>query len=86
MYLVEMFEGHEMPFCYWKKSNLIENLVSMTVLTDKGFLHKSVVYEGGSHIIEEIQLLKNPQPIKTLLLSTKEVKLSALYVSIRISN
>ncbi|XP_060791373.1 semaphorin-4D isoform X2 [Neoarius graeffei] len=40
--------------------------------TDKGFLHKSVVYEGGSHIIEEIQLLKNPQPIKTLLLSTKE--------------
>ncbi|KAK2827693.1 hypothetical protein Q7C36_018619 [Tachysurus vachellii] len=40
--------------------------------TDKGFLHKSVVYEGGSHIIEEIQLLKNSQPIKTLLLSTKE--------------
>ncbi|XP_053504255.1 semaphorin-4D [Ictalurus furcatus] len=40
--------------------------------TDKGFLHKSVVYEGGSHIIEEVQLLKNPQPIKTLLLSTRE--------------
>ncbi|TSK72161.1 Semaphorin-4D [Bagarius yarrelli] len=40
--------------------------------TDKGFLHKSVVFEGGSHIIEEIQLLENPQPIKTLLLSTKK--------------
>lgn len=50
----------------------------MTVLSDKGFLHKSVVYEGGSHIIEEIQLLKNSQPIKTLLLSTKEVKLIEL--------
>ncbi|KAI5612783.1 semaphorin-4D, partial [Silurus asotus] len=40
--------------------------------TDKGFLHKSVVYEGGSHIIEEIQLLKNQQPIKTLQLASKE--------------
>ncbi|KAM9451237.1 semaphorin-4D isoform 2-T8 [Clarias gariepinus] len=40
--------------------------------TDKGFLHKSVVYEGGPHIIEEIQLLKSAQPIKTLLLSTQE--------------
>lgn len=47
--------------------------MTLTLLSDKGFLHKSVVYEGGSHIIEEIQLLKNPQPIKTLLLSTKEV-------------
>ncbi|XP_062867282.1 semaphorin-4D isoform X2 [Trichomycterus rosablanca] len=40
--------------------------------TDKGFLHKSVVYEGGTHMVEEIQLLKNPEPIKTLLLSNKE--------------
>lgn len=49
--------------------------VTMTLcLSDKGFLHKSVVYEGGSHIIEEVELLKNPQPIKTLLLSTREVR------------
>uniref|UniRef100_A0A8C6WKN2 Semaphorin 4D n=1 Tax=Neogobius melanostomus TaxID=47308 RepID=A0A8C6WKN2_9GOBI len=38
--------------------------------TDKGILHKSVVFEGDVHIIEEIQLLKNSQPIKNLLLST----------------
>lgn len=48
-----------------------------SAFSDKGFLHKSVVYEGGSHIIEEIQLLKNPQPIKTLLLATKEVRAKA---------
>ncbi|XP_022532382.2 semaphorin-4D isoform X2 [Astyanax mexicanus] len=39
--------------------------------TDKGVLHKSVVYEGGVHTVEELQLLKNPEPIKTLLLSTQ---------------
>ncbi|CAL9682076.1 unnamed protein product [Knipowitschia caucasica] len=39
--------------------------------TDKGILHKSVVYEGGVHTIEEIQLLKTSEPIKNLLLSTK---------------
>lgn len=38
--------------------------------TDKGILHKSIVYKGDVHIIEEIQLLKNSQPIKSLLLST----------------
>ncbi|XP_036444920.1 semaphorin-4D isoform X2 [Colossoma macropomum] len=39
--------------------------------TDKGVLHKSVVYEGGVHTVEEIQLLKIQEPIKTLLLSTQ---------------
>ncbi|XP_072309302.1 semaphorin-4D isoform X2 [Eucyclogobius newberryi] len=39
--------------------------------TDKGILHKSVVYEGNVHTIEEIQLLKNTEPVKNLLLSTK---------------
>ncbi|XP_051960244.1 semaphorin-4D-like [Xyrauchen texanus] len=38
--------------------------------TDKGVLHKSVVLEGGEvHMVEEIQLLKNSEPIKTLLLA-----------------
>ncbi|XP_062409769.1 semaphorin-4D isoform X2 [Sardina pilchardus] len=39
--------------------------------TDKGVLHKSVVYEGEVHTVEEIQLLKNAEAIKTLLLSTQ---------------
>lgn len=39
--------------------------------TDTGILHKSVVYEGDVHIIEEIQLLKNSEPIKNLLLSSE---------------
>lgn len=39
--------------------------------TDNGILHKSFVYEGDVHIIEEIQLLKNSEPVKNLLLSSK---------------
>ncbi|XP_039516978.1 semaphorin-4D isoform X1 [Pimephales promelas] len=39
--------------------------------TDKGFLHKSLVLEGEVHTVEEIQLLKNSEPIKTLLLSSQ---------------
>ncbi|XP_076849111.1 semaphorin-4D isoform X3 [Brachyhypopomus gauderio] len=42
--------------------------------TDKGAVHKSVVYEGGAHTIEEIQLLRNREPIKTLLLSTHRAR------------
>ncbi|XP_069369719.1 semaphorin-4D isoform X3 [Paralichthys olivaceus] len=45
--------------------------------TDKGVLHKSVVYEGDVHMVEEIQLLKNPEPIKNLLLSSETRSLYA---------
>lgn len=38
---------------------------------DKGVLHKSVVIEGEVHIVEEIQLLKNAESIKNLLLSSE---------------
>ncbi|XP_057674305.1 semaphorin-4D isoform X1 [Corythoichthys intestinalis] len=38
--------------------------------TDKGVLHKSVVLGGEVHMVEEIQLLKNSEPIKNLLLSS----------------
>ncbi|XP_029940223.1 semaphorin-4D isoform X3 [Salarias fasciatus] len=45
--------------------------------TDKGVLHKSVVFEGEVHIVEEIQLLKNSEPIKNLLLSSESRSLYA---------
>lgn len=41
--------------------------------SDKGILHKSVVFEGDVHIVEEIQLLKNSEPIKNLLLSSQVI-------------
>lgn len=37
-------------------------------------LHKSVVFEGEVRIVEEIQLLKNPEPVKNLLLSSEVSK------------
>uniref|UniRef100_A0A3B4BJA8 Uncharacterized protein n=1 Tax=Periophthalmus magnuspinnatus TaxID=409849 RepID=A0A3B4BJA8_9GOBI len=47
------------------------NIYDVIFTGTKGILHKSVVYEGNVHTIEEIQLLKNAEPIKNLLLSTK---------------
>lgn len=44
---------------------------------DKGVLHKSVVFEGEVHMVEEIQLLKNPEPVKNLLLSSEVSKRKA---------
>ncbi|XP_067340242.1 semaphorin-4D isoform X3 [Channa argus] len=45
--------------------------------TDKGVLHKSVLYDGDIHIVEEIQLLKSSEPIKNLLLSSETRSLYA---------
>uniref|UniRef100_A0A8C2XKN0 Semaphorin 4D n=1 Tax=Cyclopterus lumpus TaxID=8103 RepID=A0A8C2XKN0_CYCLU len=45
--------------------------------TDKGIMHKSVAYEGEVHIVEEIQLLKNSESIKNLLLSSETRSLYA---------
>ncbi|XP_068429754.1 semaphorin-4D isoform X2 [Clinocottus analis] len=45
--------------------------------TDQGVLHKSVVYEGEVHIVEETQLLKNSESIKNLLLSSQTRSLYA---------
>ncbi|XP_047426626.1 semaphorin-4D isoform X2 [Mugil cephalus] len=45
--------------------------------TDKGVLHKSVLFEGDVHMVEEIQLLKNSEPIKNLLLSSETRSLYA---------
>ncbi|KAM9138494.1 semaphorin-4D isoform 1-T10 [Pangshura tecta] len=46
----------------------------MFVSTDKGALHKAISYENGMHIIEEIQLFPNFEPVQTLLLSSKKGK------------
>uniref|UniRef100_A0A8C8DVD4 Semaphorin 4D n=1 Tax=Oryzias sinensis TaxID=183150 RepID=A0A8C8DVD4_9TELE len=45
--------------------------------TDKGMLHKSVLFEGEVHIVEEMQLLKSDEPIKNLLLSSETRSLYA---------
>nr|XP_005280759.1 semaphorin-4A [Chrysemys picta bellii]XP_005280760.1 semaphorin-4A [Chrysemys picta bellii]XP_005280761.1 semaphorin-4A [Chrysemys picta bellii]XP_023964403.1 semaphorin-4A [Chrysemys picta bellii]XP_023964404.1 semaphorin-4A [Chrysemys picta bellii]XP_042699223.1 semaphorin-4A [Chrysemys picta bellii]XP_042699224.1 semaphorin-4A [Chrysemys picta bellii] len=37
--------------------------------TDQGFLHRAVALPSGTHIIEEIQLFKDPEPVQNLLFS-----------------
>ncbi|XP_054606100.2 semaphorin-4G isoform X2 [Nothobranchius furzeri] len=41
--------------------------------TDEGWLHKAVDIEGQLHIIEEVQLFEEPQPVDNLLLSKKQM-------------
>ncbi|KAK1174454.1 semaphorin-4D-like isoform X4 [Acipenser oxyrinchus oxyrinchus] len=42
--------------------------------TDKGVLHKAIIYDNEVHVVEEIQLFSNFEPIKTLLLSSQGKK------------
>uniref|UniRef100_A0A3B4ZBI8 Semaphorin-4A-like n=1 Tax=Stegastes partitus TaxID=144197 RepID=A0A3B4ZBI8_9TELE len=39
------------------------------LLTESGCLHKAVLLQSGAHIIEEVQVFEQPQPIKSLKLS-----------------
>uniref|UniRef100_A0A3B5KZU4 Semaphorin 4D n=1 Tax=Xiphophorus couchianus TaxID=32473 RepID=A0A3B5KZU4_9TELE len=48
------------------------NIYDVIFTGTKGVLHKSVVFEEDVHIVEEIQLLKNSEPIKNLLLSSTQ--------------
>lgn len=41
--------------------------------TDEGWLHKAVEIEGQLHIIEELQLFEQPQPVDNVLLSAKQM-------------
>ncbi len=54
---------------------------SLNVFPDKGLLHKSLVLEGEVHTVEEIQLLKNTESVKTLLLSSQAVRTARLISS-----
>ncbi|XP_028278755.1 semaphorin-4G [Parambassis ranga] len=41
--------------------------------TDDGWLHKAVDIKGQLHIIEELQLFEEPQPVDNLLISAKQM-------------
>ncbi|XP_034538053.1 semaphorin-4G-like [Notolabrus celidotus] len=46
--------------------------------TDEGWLHKAVEVEGQLHIIEELQVFEEPQPVNNLRVSAKQM---SVYVS-----
>lgn len=48
------------------------NYTILYLLTESGFLHKVVLLDKGPHIIEEIQIFKQPQYVKNFLLSTSK--------------
>ncbi|XP_040910145.1 semaphorin-4A isoform X2 [Toxotes jaculatrix] len=39
------------------------------LLTESGYLHKAVLLQSGAHIVEEVQVFEQPQPVKSLKLS-----------------
>lgn len=40
---------------------------------DEGWLHKAVEVKGLLHIIEELQVFEEPQPVNNVLVSEKQV-------------
>ncbi|XP_054984659.1 semaphorin-4D isoform X1 [Sorex araneus] len=42
------------------------------VSTDRGALHKAVSLDGEAHVIEETQLFRDPEPVQSLLLSSRK--------------
>lgn len=60
------------------------------LLTESGYLHKAVLLKNGVHIIEEIQVFHQPQPVKNLLLSVSKgavlVGSSEGVISVPVSN
>lgn len=42
------------------------------LLTESGYIHKTVLLQSGAHIIEEVQVFEQPQPVKSLKLSTSK--------------
>ncbi|XP_043569842.1 semaphorin-4D-like isoform X1 [Chiloscyllium plagiosum] len=46
----------------------------MFVGTDKGLLHKAINYGNEMHIIEEVQIFPDSEPVQTLLLSKEDKK------------
>lgn len=42
-------------------------------IADRGALHKAINLNGDAHIIEEIQLFRDSEPVQTLLLSSTKV-------------
>ncbi|XP_063041589.1 semaphorin-4A isoform X2 [Engraulis encrasicolus] len=48
------------------------NYTVLYLLTDVGYLHKTVLLDSGAHIIEEVQVFEYPQAVKNLLLSVSK--------------
>ncbi|XP_041868195.1 semaphorin-4A [Melanotaenia boesemani] len=46
-----------------------KNYTVLFLLTEAGQLHKAVLLQSGVHIIEEVQVFEQPQPVKNLKLS-----------------
>ena len=59
----------------WRVRVLSATLASRTVcLVDDGWLHKAVEVKGHLHIIEELQLFEEPQPVDSLVISSTLVQ------------
>lgn len=41
--------------------------------SDEGWLHKAVEVEGQLHIIEELQVFEDQQPVDNMLISAEQV-------------
>ncbi|XP_026883616.2 semaphorin-4A isoform X2 [Electrophorus electricus] len=50
----------------------VRDYTVLYLLTERGYLHKAVLSKTGIHIVEEIQVITQPQLVKNLLLSVSK--------------
>lgn len=53
---------------------IVNVCVCIDVRTDDGWMHKSVQLRDRVHIIEELQLFNEPEPINNMVISYKQVQ------------
>lgn len=72
--------------CFWEQVKFSQ-LLTMTLsnlhhfseihvclyLVDDGWLHRAVEVDGEMHIIEELQIFANPQPVESMVISSVQV-------------
>lgn len=72
LYLLTGNSFYSLCICHFGMLNYGLTVVLLLSL-ESGFLHKVVLVDEGPHIIEEIQIFKQPQTVKNLILSTSKV-------------
>lgn len=50
------------------------------VLPDEGWLQRAVKVNGQLHIIEELQLFEEPQPVESIVISEKQVRNEPVHI------
>lgn len=76
------FDGRS--FCHSTFSFVCNFCLSLFSWSESGFLHKAVLLNKDTHIIEEIQVFRQTQLVKNILLSTSKVHICSILTFVNV--